>query len=288
MTLLRTVPIRRLSRADLTRCLDLSADRGRPADDRSWQLLLTAGAGHGIDDPDGDGLIGSYVLTRYGPELACMSRLLVAERHARRGLGRRLMAHALEEAGGTPVLGYATDLARPLYEHHGFTAVTRSTTYAGRFRPESGASGPSEESDATRPAAAADLPAVLRLDAEVFGSDRMQLLTRLPAFADRFRVAEDRRGLTGFAAAWRSADDTVIGPVVAGNTTTARRLIADLAGPTEGAVRLDVDDRHTELAAWLADRGVAPVTASTVMVHGAAGLPGDHGRRFAPLMVALG
>ncbi|MGP3980708.1 GNAT family N-acetyltransferase [Streptomyces sp. KR80] len=282
MTLLTTFPIRRLSRTDLPRCLDLAADRGWTREDRTWQLLLTAGTGYGIDDPDGDRLIGSIVLTRYGQDLACASMVLVAERHARQGLGRRLMTHALAEAEGTPVFLFSTDCGRPLYERLGFTPVSRSTTRAGRFRPEPRAA------EATRPATAADLPAILRLDAEVFGSDRMHLLTRLPAFVEQVRVAENPRGVTGFAAAWRDAHHTVIGPVVAQDTATARHLIADLAVRTEGEVRLDMDTRHTELGSWLDMRAVRPVAGNTVMIHGAPDLPGDHHRRFAPLMVALG
>ncbi|MGP3952270.1 GNAT family N-acetyltransferase [Streptomyces sp. 7N604] len=287
MTLLTTAPIRRLSPADLPRCLDLSADRGWSRENRKWRLLLTAGTGYGIDDPDGDGLIGCFVLTRYGRELACVSMVLVAERHARRGLGRRLVTHALEEAAGTPVFIYATESGRSLYEQLGFRPVSRSTTRTGRFRPEPPV--PASAAQATRRATAADLPAILELDAEVFGSDRMHLLTRLPAFVEQVRVTEGPGGrLTGFAAAWRNVHNTVIGPVVAKNTGTAQRLIADLAVRTEGEVRMDVDTRHAALESWLDTRGVTPVTANTLMVHGASILPGDHRRRFAPLMVALG
>ncbi|MFG2195586.1 GNAT family N-acetyltransferase [Streptomyces sp. NPDC048639] len=292
MTLLRTAPIRRLSRADLPRCLDLSAGRGRPSDDRTWQLLLSAGEGFGIDDPDGDGLIGSFVLTRYGPELACLSTVLVAERHARRGLGRRLVARALEEAGGTPVFLFATDPGPgdsdrrcALYERFAFRTVGRATAYTGRFRPAPAAPGAPE---GTRRATGADLPAILGLDAEVFGSDRMHLLTRMPAFVDQVRVTEGPGGLTGFAAARRWAGATVIGPVVAEDDPSARRLIADLAVRTEGEIRLDPDARHRALGKWLDARGLAPRTSSAVMLRGALDLPGDHRRRFAPMAVTLG
>lgn len=311
MTLLTTAPIRRLSPADLHRCLDLCTDRGWSREDRKWQLLLTAGTGYGIDDPDGDGLIGCFVLTRYGAGpaqapvpvagtapgragtaasvpptgLACVSMVLVAERHQRRGLGRRMMCHALDEAGGTPVFLYATESGRPLYERLGFRPVTRSANRTGLFLPEP------DDADAvavTRRATAADLPALVALDAEVFGADRLPLVTRLPAFAEQLRVAEGAGGITGYAAAWRNVRNTVIGPVVAADLPTARQLINDLAVRTEGEVRLDVDSRHQGLGSWLDTRGLAAVTTSTLMVHGAADLPGDHRRRFAPLTVALG
>ncbi|MEU6080326.1 GNAT family N-acetyltransferase [Streptomyces sp. NPDC047108] len=299
MTLLTTAPIRRLSRADLPRCLDLAADRGLPGDDRVcarvWRLLLSAGEGFGVDDPDGDGLIGSFVLTRYGPGLACLSTVLVAERHARRGLGRRLVARALEEAGRTPVFLFADEGDRELYERSGFRTVGRATAYTGHFRPE-----PEPESDldvehgaagsraTTRRATAADLPAVLALDTAVSSADRTHLITRIPAFADQLRVAEGPGGPTGFAAAWRTGGTTVIGPVVAQDDRSARQLIADLAVRTEGELRLDPDDRHHALGSWLTARGLAPRISTAVMIHGAADLPGDHHRRFAPMGVTLG
>ena len=44
------------------------------------------------------------------------------------------------------------------------------------------------------PATAEDLTAILRLDTEVFGLDRTHMITRLPAFADQLRVAEENGG----------------------------------------------------------------------------------------------
>ncbi|MGP3999982.1 GNAT family N-acetyltransferase [Streptomyces sp. 8N706] len=285
MTLLTTAPIRRLSRTDVPRCLELSTGSGWPREGRAWQLLLAAGTGYGIDDPDGDGLIGCLVLTRYGSETACAGTPLVDGRHAAHEVGHRLMTHALEEAEGTPVRLVTPESGRPLYEQLGFTPLGNTSTRRGRFRAEPGTTV------TTRPATAADLPAILRLDAEVFGADRTHLLTRLPAFAEQVRVVEEGDRLLGFAAAWRSGRTTVIGPVVAEDTAAARRLIADLAVGTDGfddEVRLDVDARHPELEDWLESRGVTAVTAGTVMVHGARDLPGDHRRRFAPLMAATG
>ncbi|MGK5632069.1 GNAT family N-acetyltransferase [Streptomyces sp. URMC 123] len=296
MTPLTTVPIRPLTRADLAHCLDLAADRGRPRAERAWQLLLTAGLCHGTDGPDADGgggLIGAYVLTPYGPELASLGAVLVAERHARRGLGRRLIGHALEQAGSAAVLRYATPAERPLFERCGFRAIGASATLQGRFRPGADPKRPSA-APASRRATAADLAAVVRLDADAMGSDRTHLLTRLPAFVEQVRVVEGPRGLAGYAAAWRQGATTVVGPVVADSPALAQRLVHDLLtdtarqSETHGDVRIEVDARHSGLTAWLVASALAPVASHTVMVHGAPDLPGDPERRFAPLMPALG
>ncbi|QNS05237.1 GNAT family N-acetyltransferase [Streptomyces xanthii] len=283
---LSDLPIRRLTPRDLQACADLSEDRGWPREEHKWGLLLAAGTGYGIDDPDG-GLVTACVVTDYGsrerPELRAIGMVLVAERHARKGIGRRLMRHIVEAAGATPLTLHATPYGRPLYEELGFKVTGRAEMVRGRFTPD-GTDSPVR----TRPATAEDLPAILRLDAEVFGSDRTHVITRLPAFADQLRVAEDGTGITGYAAAWPNMDTHVIGPLIARDTATAKALVASLAEGTDRPLRTDVDVRHEELLVWLKERGLEGIAMNAVMNFAAPDLPGDWTRRFAPLTVAAG
>ncbi|MFB7713116.1 GNAT family N-acetyltransferase [Streptomyces sp. NPDC056105] len=283
---LSALPIRRLTPRDLTACADLSEDRGWPREEHKWGLLLAAGTGYGIDDPDG-GLVSACVVTDYGPPnrptLSAIGMVLVAERHARRGIGRRLMQYVVEQADTTPLTLHATPYGRPLYEELGFKVTGRAEMVRGRFTP----GGPTP-SVATRAATAEDLSAILRLDAEVFGLDRTHVLTRLPAFGDQLRVAEDGGGLIGFAAAWPNMDTHVIGPLIARDTETAKALVTSLAAGTDRPLRTDIDVRHEALLAWIKARGVESQGFNAVMTYGTPELPGDWTRRFAPLTVAAG
>ncbi|MFI8787418.1 GNAT family N-acetyltransferase [Streptomyces sp. NPDC055105] len=283
---LSALPIRRLTPRDLTACADLSEDRGWPREEHKWGLLLAAGTGYGIDDPDG-GLVSACVVTDYGPPnrptLSAIGMVLVAERHARRGIGRRLMQYVVEQADTTPLTLHATPYGRPLYEGMGFKVTGRAEMVRGCFTP----GGPTP-SVATRAATAEDLSAILRLDAEVFGPDRTHVLTRLPAFGDQLRVAEDGGELLGFAAAWPNMDTDVIGPLIARDTETAKALVTSLAAATDRPLRTDIDVRHEELLAWIKERGVESQAFNAVMTYGAPDLPGDWTRRFAPLTVAAG
>ncbi|WP_046727582.1 GNAT family N-acetyltransferase [Streptomyces humi] len=280
------LPIRRLTPRDLTACADLSEDRGWPREEHKWRLLLTAGQGYGVDDPGG-GLVAACVVTEYGPgerpDLGAIGMVLVAERHARQGIGRRLMRHVLSVMGTTPLTLYATPYGRPLYEELGFKTTGRSEMLAGRFTP-----GGPDPRVATRAATAEDLSAVLRLDAEVFGTDRTPLVTRLPAFSDQLRVAVDGGRIVGYAAAWPNMDTHVVGPLIARDTETAKSLITSLAAHSDRRLRTDVDVRHEELLAWAKERGLASVAMNAVMTYGITELPGDWTRRFAPLTVAAG
>lgn len=280
------LPIRRLTPRDLPACADLSEDRGWPREEHKWRLLLTAGKGYGIDDPGG-GLVAACVITEYGPgerrDLSAIGMVLVAERHARQGVGRRLMRHIVSAMGATPLTLYATPYGRPLYEELGFKTTGHSEMLTGPFAP-----GGPEPRVATRAAAAEDLGSILRLDEEVFGTDRTPLIARLPAFSDQLRVAVDGDQIVGYAAAWPNMDTQVVGPLIARDTETAKSLIASLADRTDRPLRTDIDIRHEELLAWAKERGLASVAMNSVMTYGITELPGDWTRRFAPLTVAAG
>lgn len=284
---LSALPIRRLTLRDLTACADLAQDRGWPREDHKWGLLLSAGTGYGIDAPDGDGLAAACVVTEYGPQerpgLGAIGMVLVAERHARKGLGRRLMRYVVEGAGTTPLTLHSTPNGQPLYEQLGFKTIGRAEMVSGRFTP----GGPLPDV-ATRPATAEDLPAIIRLDTEVFGLDRTHVLTRLPAFVDQLRVAETDGMITGYAGAWPNMETHVVGPLIAPDTETAKALISSLAEGSDRPLRTDIDVRHEELLAWVKDRGLEPIAFNAVMTYGIPGLPGDWTRRFAPLTVAAG
>ncbi|WP_121713320.1 GNAT family N-acetyltransferase [Streptomyces sp. E5N91] len=283
---LASAPIRRLTLRDLTACADLSEDRGWPREEHKWGFLLTAGKGYGIDDPGG-GLVAAGTVTEYGPQerpsLAAIGMVLVAERHARQGVGRRLMRHIVSELGTLPLTLHATPFGRPLYEELGFKVTGGVEMVRGRFVP-----GGPEPKTLTRAATAEDLAAVLRLDEEVFGADRTPIVTRLPAFADQLRVAEEDGRIIGYAAAWPNMDTHVVGPLIARDTETAKALIGSLAARTDRPLRTDIDVRHEELLAWMKERGLASIAPNAVMTYGITELPGDWTRRFAPLTVAAG
>ncbi|MFI8434243.1 GNAT family N-acetyltransferase [Streptomyces sp. NPDC079020] len=286
---LAELPIRRLTRADLVACADLCEDRGWPRDEPRWGLLLSAGTGYGIDDPDGKGLVAACVVTSYGPRLAAIGMLLVAGRCTRQGVARRLMKHVIDAAGGTPLSLYATAQGQPLYEQLGFGLLGWSNRVGGYFRPRGDAHGAAAAASVTtRPAAADDLRAMVRLDHTVFGTDRTPMLARLPAFSDRLRVAEADGELVGYAALWPSGNAHVVGPLIARDTATAKALVASLAATTDRPLRADIDARHTELLDWFGEHGLEPGSRTAVMTYGGHDLPGDWTRRFAPLTVATG
>ncbi|HWC84711.1 MAG TPA: GNAT family N-acetyltransferase [Pseudonocardiaceae bacterium] len=272
--------IRPLTTADTADCLAMTADRGWRYPPERWRFLLANAEVFGCDDPAG-GLAGAVLLARYKPKLAAIGTLLVATRHSRTGLGTRLMRYVLELAGSSTTFLYATPMGRPLYEKLGFQPVHTVAALTGRFAAD-------DIPDATRAAGPADLAAITRLDAEVFGADRSALLAALPGYARHLRVMESAGRITGFVAALPGVDQTYVGPLVAASDADARTLITSVAGRSDDPVRLDLDRSRAGLVRWLTERGLADVTGHPLMVLGDGALPGDRSRLVLPLMSALG
>ncbi|XVV05443.1 GNAT family N-acetyltransferase [Actinosynnema sp. CA-248983] len=259
MTVLRTLTL-----ADVPACLDLAADRDWPPEEAKWGFLLRVGTGFGLFD--GPRLVGTTIITRFGDEHAAVSMVLVASSHGGRGLGRRLVEHALEHAG-TPVASlYATPFGKPLYEKLGFRSVGMVAGHFGTLDvPRSGVSTP-----------VADRERLVAEDAKVFGADRSAMWAEYFRFAREVRVSPD-----GFAASWRNTNRLMLGPIVAGSLAEAEALISDVA---DGPSRVDV--RDPALAAWLTEHGMPARFEVDLMVRGA--FSGARDRLWAPLMQALG
>jgi GNAT superfamily N-acetyltransferase len=276
-------PIRRLTMTDLDAIVALATDRGWPPEERKWRLMFAVSEPYGVHDPGG-GLAGVVVLTRYGRRLAAVGMMLVASRHGRRGLGRRLMQYALARAGEECVVYLtATEFGRPLYEHVGFRAVDTSVTYRGRLASGQDASVALCQA---RPVTAGDLAQIASADRAVFGADRRLVLAELVTLAEEFRMFGGPDA-DGYAAAWRNDATRMMGPVVAPDADGAARLVTALAARWTGQIRLDILGRHQEFAHWAERRGLSRGEMTTLMTYGG-DLPGDRARLYCPVSVAIG
>jgi GNAT superfamily N-acetyltransferase len=292
--------VRRLEADDLKSCAALAVDRGWWPERGKWSLLLASSDAFGIDAPDGQGLAGTVILTRWGADCGGIGMMLIASRYGGQGLGRALMEHVLRAAEDLAAVSlFATGAGRPLYDKLGFKPVRRSVAFRGHFRADpqinnskrrserAGADSLEGSSGNVRVATEADLPAILTLDRAAYGADRERILTRLPAFAERIVVLETSEGIAGYAAAWRTEAYMMIGPLMAADGAAARRLVTELAAHSTVAVRLDLDPDRPELPSWARAHGLEPTERTVVMTRGDLTPRGIPERLFTPISVAM-
>jgi predicted N-acetyltransferase YhbS len=280
--------VRVLDENDIAACVGIAEDREWAGGALPWRFLFRVGQGLGIDDPDG-GLAAVVVLSRYAPDLAVLGNLLVKHRYGRRGLGRTLVQHALDNSPGQIMFLYATAMGRPLYERLHFEVADAVTRHVGVYAPDApGDFFAGRVPPLVRPPRPADRAAVLDLDRAVFGADRSAALAALAATADQIVVAEDDRGLVGHAAAVRHGSLLTIGPLIARDDDTARALIAALASGETGQIRVDLASRRDGVARWAQQHGLAPGVTTPLMAHAGRAMPGAREQLYAPMTLGLG
>lgn len=263
--------IRLLGAEELPACLALERDRDWGTDVAKWRLMFETGDVYAVDAPDGDGLAGCVVVTRYGDNLAAVGMMLVATRYGRQGLGTTLMRHTLEATQGRIVELTATRFGRPVYERLGFVVTGGLTVHTGslRVRDTTGFTG-------------GDPAEVLALDAQVIGGDRSKVLTRLMGLADRVVV-----GGGGYAIAWNAGEQRVIGPITAPTEQVARDLIVAAAAGADRELRVDVLGAYPGLRSWLREQGMSGGDNELpTMVYGAQQPPGDRSRYVSPILIS--
>lgn len=293
---LSSAVIRPIGLDDLGGCIELCLDRNWWPERGKWTLLLEEANGWGIDAPDGRGLAGTVILTRWGADRAAIGMMLTATRYGGRGLGKALMAKALDEAGeGVTVSLYATSSGRPLYDKLNFKPGRKNTAFRGAFRvsrkannlsKKAAGAGPAATPGQVRLATEADLPAIIALDRAMYGADRERMLARMPGFADRFIVFEDGQGVAGYAASWRTEVFMHVGPLVAPDDAAVKSLITDLGTHSPVPMRLDLDPDRTELAAWVRACGLAPSEYTVFMTRGDQTPAGKPDHVYSPVSVA--
>ncbi|WP_394613020.1 GNAT family N-acetyltransferase [Lentzea sp. JNUCC 0626] len=261
--------IRRLVVDDIPECMKLITDRGWSWTPEQWQVMLALGPGYGAFDASG--LLGTALTTPY-PEMQAISGVLVASRAGRQGIGTKLMSNILDIS---PSALYATTMGQPLYERLGFHPVGQTVAYFGTFDGQA--------PGVTRKATPADAAALADLDREAGGYTRPAFwdLVLDPSGPHEVLMSDD-----GVVATRPNPTGVTIGPLIAPSATAACALVADMAAG-RGEVRVDTDD--ADVAAYLTGHGFEERPGGCVlMVAGAANVPGDRSRYFAPASHALG
>ncbi|MCE7028854.1 GNAT family N-acetyltransferase [Jiella avicenniae] len=237
----------------------LSRREGWPHRPQDWALI--AELSHGIVATEGGRVVGTAFCTPFGDGVAMLDMIIVDETMRGRGLGRRLVETVMQAAGERSLRLTATKAGLPLYAKLGFVE-------AGRILQHQGEVAAVPPPDGVEDAGPADREAIVALDRQAFGADRGALFGHLLAEGEAVVVRNDGR-VAGFAVRRPFGRGEVVGPVVAQDEETARRLIAAHFARRQGAfLRVDTPAEHG-LGLWLAAQGLAPAGGGVAMTRGA-------------------
>jgi GNAT superfamily N-acetyltransferase len=153
--------------------------------------------------------IGMCVATAYG-ESGFLGELIVRKDMRGRGIGTRLMQHALaylSHRGVRSIYLDGVEGAIPLYERLGFRKVCRSLRFSGRL--------PGARYLGVRAMTHADLAVVAEMDRGAFGADRSFFLQRRLSLHPRLcKVLELEGRIRGFVTGRERTDLVSVGPWV--------------------------------------------------------------------------
>ncbi|HEX8164794.1 MAG TPA: GNAT family N-acetyltransferase [Beijerinckiaceae bacterium] len=245
-----------LTAAEAEAALPLSAEAGWNQTAADWRFMLDVGRGIGVRDASGR-WVGSAIALPLGQELSWIGMVLVAKDVRRRGIGTRLLRHAIgivRKAERIPGLD-ATELGQPVYLPLGF----RDLYAVSRLRVEAPvAAVPPPPGCTVRPLAPTDLPAVAAFDAPRSAMGRARVLAYLLGQAPgQAFVAESGGRIAGYVLGRPGRTTFQVGPVMADEGAVALALVSLALSRLAGPVLLDVPDEQAILRSFLDRAGAA-------------------------------
>lgn len=271
-----------LAAAQLDSAWDLTQALSWPHRREDWQLMHALGAGVGARL--GERLVGTAMWWPCGDNAATLGMVIVDATCRGRGLGRKLMDHALAALDTRGVMLNATAVGMPLYLATGFAVVGEIEQHQAVLEtPPIGDAPPTE----IRRAMPTDAEAIRALDAQAFLAPRDALIARLLVEAE-FLVATQDDTVIGFACRRRFGRGALIGPLAATDEATACALVGVWLARSTGFVRIDVPADATELTRLMRRAGLARVDTVTTMRRGAGWNAPSRARVFALASQAFG
>lgn len=238
--------------------LVLSRQAGWPHRREDWAMVLSLSTG--VVAQEGDRVVGTTMVTRYGEEAATINMVIVDEAMRGRGIGRRLMDFALQESKGRECRLVATLEGLPLYTKLGFRETGTILQYQG-------IAAPAMRPDGVEWATREDVAEFAAMDQAASGLDRGALISLLFE-QGRGAVLRHNGRTVGFAAMRLFGRGQVVGPVVATTADDARSLLSFLFAACPGEfLRVDTSDA-SGLSPWLAAQGLTHVGGGIAMRTG--------------------
>ncbi len=268
---------------DLPHAHALSVQLKWPHQLDDWAMLQRVSKGFVV--LDGERLIGTAFACPQG-DFTTIGLVIVSDDYQGKGIGRKLMEHALEACQSSTAILNATVAGAPLYASQGFVEFGRVQQHQGQAHaPQPRPLGDGEE---CRPLRAADQARVVELANAGSGLDRHAVLNELWADIEQAVGIERDGQLRAFALLRPFGRGRCLGPLIAENLAQAQHLIATLLAQfLDAFVRIDIP-ADCGLANFLEAAGLKQVDTVAQMARGAAPQASNGVRQFALVTQAIG
>ncbi|MCI0392432.1 MAG: GNAT family N-acetyltransferase [Acidobacteria bacterium] len=251
---LNQISFREMSRADVAAGLGLCRASRWNQLSRDWECFLKLsprGCRVAVKD---DRVIGTVATVSYQDRFSWIGMVLVDPAERRQGIGSQLMREALKVLGDQETIRLdATPDGREVYLKLDFVDEYRLS------RMEAVVSGrvTRDEDNPARLMTKADLPRVFEMDHQVFGADRDTMLKWMFGGAPEYSWVIVRDGeIAGYTFGRHGFNFEHLGPVIARDCETARRLVAAcLSNQLGRPFLLDASRHDAEWARWLESIG---------------------------------
>ena len=263
--------LRHLTQADLPAAVALSERVGWPytVQDFARWLAWTPKGSFCVEEPE-RGVVGVVTTTLYGQALGWLGLLVVAEDRRGRGLGRRLARAALDfliAAEARYIMAHANEAGRALYRALGFRVRDRVERWEGRASTYLG--------PRARRLRAADVDAVLALDAELARVPRAHILRHLLAEFPKLAWVDERRGeVEGYLLGQQRGRTVHLGPWLSWSAASAERLLRTALEQLQGQqVTLDISSYNGRGLILVSNHNLHRTATVTRMIYGDARPP---------------
>lgn len=247
---------------------------------RDWELFLQLSPNGCRVAVNEERLIGTVSTMRYQDHFSWIGMVLVDVALRRQGIGSQLLGESLAVLRDEETIKLdATPAGREVYLKLGFIDEY------GLSRMETVVSGQGLMESSARLLTAADWPAILEWDANVFGADRHTILEWLQKGAPEYAwVVEAQGQMTGYCFGRHGHAFEQLGPIIANDLSTAQHLVsACLREQMGSSFILDALHHNPAWLAWLEGIGFTEQRPFIRMYRGSNRYPGLPTKQFAIL-----